>query len=88
MDMTPAPATVKTSRRRVNTYVVPTAKRRDDLVWQTRQRLQAKDSDANGVAARVGSGSKTMVPNFFVPATEKRRDDLRWAGRTEMALMR
>ena len=88
MDMTPAPATVKTSRRRVNTYVVPTAKRRDDLVWQTRQRLQAKDSDANGVAARVGSGSKTMVPNFFVPATEKRRDDLRWAVRTEMALMR
>ena len=63
-------------------------RRRDDLVWQTRQRLQAKDSDANGVAARVGSGSKTMVPNFFVPATEKRRDDLRWAVRTEMALMR
>ena len=82
------PAPLQISRRRHNEYVVPTAKRRDDLVWQTRQRLQAKDSDANDVAARVGSGSKTMVPNFFVPATEKRRDDLRWAVRTETALMR
>ena len=68
---------------RPNVYVVPTAKRRDDLVWQTRQRMRMKDADAGG-RAKTG-GAKQMVPNRFVPATEKRRDDLRWAVRTEMA---
>ena len=58
-------------------------KRRDDLVWQTRQRMRMKDADAGG-RAKTG-GAKQMVPNRFVPATEKRRDDLRWAVRTEMA---
>ena len=82
----PPLATVRGSRRRVNTYVVPTTKRRDDLVWETRLRMRHTDSDAGGLAARTRS--KPMVPNTFVPATEKRRDDLRWAVRAEMAYSR
>ena len=81
----PPPETMKAARRRVNTYVVPTSKRRDDLVWETRQRMRMQDSDAGG-RTKTG-GPKRMVPNRFVPATEKRRDDLRWAVRTEMAWM-
>ena len=83
IDMSPAPRTVQMAKRKVNTYVVPTSKRRDDLVWQTRQRLRNADIDAGGVGARAPS--KRMVPNSFVPATEKRRDDLRWHVRAEMA---
>lgn len=79
----PPPETLKVPKIRPNAYVVPTAKRRDDLVWQTRQRMRMKDADAGG-RAKTG-GAKQMVPNRFVPATEKRRDDLRWAVRTEMA---
>lgn len=79
----PPPETLKAPKIRPNVYVVPTAKRRDDLVWQTRQRMRMKDADAGG-RAKTG-GAKQMVPNRFVPATEKRRDDLRWAVRTEMA---
>ena len=86
IDMTPAPQTVTASRRKQNTYVVPTARRRDDLVWETRQRLRNADVDAGGVSA--GTPRKRMVPNKFVPVTEKRRDDLRWAVRTEMAWIR
>lgn len=86
IDMSPAPRTVQMAKRSVNNYVVPTAKRRDDLVWQTRQRLRQADVDAGGVSARTPS--KRLVPNAFVPATEKRRDDLRWAVRTEMAWVR
>jgi hypothetical protein len=83
----PQPAvTVRAAKRRVYTYVVPTSKRRDDLVWQTRLRLRQSDSDANGVGCMRG-GTKRLVPNRFVPVTEKRRDDLRWAVRTEMAWM-
>ena len=87
IDMSPAPRTVKLAKRTVNNYVVPTAKRRDELVWQTRQRLRQADPDAGGGAGGAATG-KRMVPNSFVPATEKRRDDLRWAVRTEMAWIR
>ena len=79
---TPA-ATVAASRRRPNSYVVPTAKRRDDLVWQTRMRMRETDPDAGGKAHRPHS--KQLQPNRFVPCTEKRRDDLRWAQRAQMA---
>ena len=78
-------STVVAPRRRVNTYVVPTSKRRDDLVWQTRLRMRYADPDAGGKPTRARS--KTMVPNRFVPATEKRRDDLRWAVRNDMAFI-
>ena len=80
----PPPETMKAPRRRANEYVVPTSKRRDELVWQTRQRLRMMDSDAGG-RVKSSRGTKQLVPNTFVPATEKRRDDLRWAVRTEMA---
>lgn len=83
MSSPPPPETLKVPRVRPNSYIVPTAKRRDDLVWQTRQRMRLKDADAGG-RTKIG-GAKQMVPNRFVPATEKRRDDLRWAVRTEMA---
>jgi hypothetical protein len=79
----PSPmATVAATRRRINSYVVPTTKRRDDVVWQTRQRMRQSDTDARG---RVQSRGKSIKPNTFVPVTEKRRDDLRWAVRSEMA---
>ena len=78
--------TVAAPRRRINTYEVPTSKRRDELVWSVRQAMRNSDADAGGLAARTPS--KRIVPNTFVPATEKRRDDLRWAVRTEMAWVR
>jgi hypothetical protein len=53
IDAAPARATVKNSKRRVNAYVVPTAKSRDDLVWETRTRLRRADADAGGTAART-----------------------------------
>lgn len=78
------PVPLRKIGRKHNEYVVPTSKRRDDLVWQTRMRMRQTDADANGVAAK-SPRAKQMVPNTFVPVTEKRRDDLRWAVRTEMA---
>lgn len=81
----PTPAgTVAAPRRRPNDYVVPTSKRRDDLVWQTRLRMRQADADAGG-RNLSRPRSKQMLPNKFVPCTEKRRDDLRWAQRAQMA---
>ncbi len=79
----PPPSTVAAPRRRPNEYVVPTSKRRDDLVWQTRMRMRTADADAGGKPLRPRS--KQLHPNRFVPCTEKRRDDLRWAQRAQMA---
>jgi hypothetical protein len=74
----PSPATRQVSRRRPPPeYVVPTAKRRDDVVWETRMRMRA--------GAAPSPRHKKMVPNTYVPATDKRRDDLRWQVRAEMA---
>ncbi len=74
------PSTVQASRINPNRYVVPTTKRRDALVWETRQRLRESTNVPIG-----GSKQKKMAVNRFVPPTEKRRDALRWAVRAEMA---
>lgn len=76
----PAPARTITSSNRVrartpkaNAYVVPSTKRRDALVWETRLRMrQARQ------AGSTPKPQKTMVPNSFVPPTDKPRRDLRW----------
>ena len=81
------PTTAAAPRRRPNSYVVPTSKRRDDLVWATRVRLLHADADAGG-KLHARARSKQLRPNRFVPCTEKRRDDVRWAVRSEMAYMR
>ena len=86
----PAPVTLAASRRRqpLATYEVPTAKRRDALVMETRQRLRYVDRDslAPGSAGRSSTGrSLGLAPNKDAPPTEKRRDNLRWQVRSEMA---
>ena len=77
------PSTLSSSRRLPNAYVVPTSKRRDDLVWATRQMMRSADPDAGGKTRQPRS--KTMHPNRYVPCTENRRDELRWAQRAQMA---
>ncbi len=73
----PSPRTAAAGRRRPPPeYVVPTAKRRDDVVWETRQRMRAMQTQAS-----TPRRQKKMVPNAYVPAPEKRRDDLRWQAR-------
>ena len=54
---------------------MPPAKRRDDVVWETRMRMRA--------GAAPSPRHKKMVPNTYVPATDKRRDGLRWQVRAE-----
>ena len=83
--------TLAANRRRqpLAAYEVPTAKRRDALVMETRQRLRYVDRDslAPGSAGRSSTGRSLlgMTPNMYVPPTEKRRDNLRWQVRSEMA---
>lgn len=78
----PAPArtavSCKRSSRAQNTYVVPTTKRRDQLIWDTRMRLREGASSST-------PRRKEMVPNKYVPPTEKRRNELRWQVRSDMA---
>ena len=85
-----APVTHAANRRRqpLAAYEVPTSKRRDALVMETRQRLRHVDHDslAPGTAGRSSTGrSLGLAPNKYVPPTEKRRDTLRWQVRSEMA---
>jgi len=86
----PCPIAVRTSvsatrvRSRTlksNTYVVPTTKRRDALVWETRLRM--REAQVRGTTPRP---QKAMVPNSFVPPTDKPRHDLRWQVRSDMAM--
>jgi len=78
----PAPATRQQSRRRAPpSYVVPTAKRRDDVVWETRMRMRRQASEP----AMPRRQRKPLERNSFVPPNEKRRDGLRWQVRAEMA---
>lgn len=88
------PQTREGSRRRQAppgqplSFVVPTAKRRDDVVWETRLRMKAM---RDGLHAASNGGplaprrQKAHARNTFVPPTEKRRDSLRWAVRADMA---
>ena len=57
------PVTAAAPRRRVNTYVVPTSKRRDDVVWATRQRMR---ENTNVPSPRM-AGRKQMIPNMCAP---------------------
>eukprot|EP00908_Phaeocystis_cordata_P026235 Transcript_8703.p1 GENE.Transcript_8703~~Transcript_8703.p1 ORF type:complete len:359 (+),score=94.01 Transcript_8703:98-1174(+) len=82
----PAPATQQAGRRRptlaMPSYEVPTAKRRDALVTETRQRLRySEQPPARGLSSRPAG----LAPNKYVPPTDKRRDTLRWQVRSEMA---
>lgn len=78
----PAPTTKPQSRRRPPpSYVVPTAKRRDDVIWETRQRMR----QMNESATPRRPSRKDLGPNSFVPCTDKRRDGLRWQVRAQMA---
>ena len=84
------PDTSQASRRRgaalakPPSYVVPTEKRRDAVIWETRERMRR--IAAAGPPPRGGSAGRTrLVPNTYKPPTEKRRDDLRWHVRAEMA---
>lgn len=81
----PAPVTLAASRRRqpLDSYEVPTAKRRDALVMETRERLRYTDRPA--LAPGSAGRSSGRAPNKYVPPTEKRRDSLRWQVRSEMA---
>ena len=84
------PDTSQASRRRgaalakPPSYVVPTEKRRDAVIWETRERMRR--IAAAGPPPRGGSAGRTrLVPNTYKPPTENRRDDLRWHVRAEMA---
>mmetsp|Transcript_1111 Transcript_1111/g.3502 ORF Transcript_1111/g.3502 Transcript_1111/m.3502 type:complete len:312 (+) Transcript_1111:71-1006(+) len=61
-------------------FVVPTSKRRDDVVCAVRERLRASEPVDDGRRP-----ARRLTPNHFVPPTEKRRDALRWQVRVGMA---
>jgi len=77
---TAAPSRIKSRTIKSNSYVVPTSRRRDALVWETRLRMRQAQ-----LAGTKPKPQRAMVPNTFVPPTDKRRSELRWQVRTEMA---
>lgn len=62
-------------------YQVPTEKRRDRVVWETRERLRRDH------VPHQTKFSRPRVPNTYVPPTSKARADLRWQVRTELAVV-
>ena len=74
----PAPVTLAANRRRqpLAAYEVPTSKRRDALVMETRQRLRYVDHDslAPGTAGRSSTGrSLGLAPNKYNKYVAERR---------------
>jgi hypothetical protein len=69
-------------KSRASTAQVPTQKRRDDVVWETRQRL-VRDH----VPHQTKFTSAPRVRNTYVPPTSQRRDELRWQVRSELAVV-
>lgn len=65
-------------------YQVPTQKRRDALIWQTRERLRR---DHVPHQTSFGGTRAKAVRNTYVPPTSLRRDELRWQVRTELAVV-
>lgn len=65
-------------------YIVPTQKRRDDVVWHTRERLRREHAphQTNFAASRAPAARNT-----YVPPTSLRRDELRWQVRAELAVV-
>lgn len=65
-------------------FQVPTEKRRDAVVWQTRQRLRREHVPhvTNFAASRPPAAR-----NAYVPPTSLRRDELRWQVRAELAVV-
>jgi hypothetical protein len=62
---------------------VPTQKRRDAIVWETRERLRHEHEPHRTKFA----SSRPLVRNTFVPPTSLRRDELRWQVRAELAVV-
>mmetsp|Transcript_7111 Transcript_7111/g.18539 ORF Transcript_7111/g.18539 Transcript_7111/m.18539 type:complete len:303 (-) Transcript_7111:478-1386(-) len=62
-------------------YKVPTEKRRDAVVWETRERLRREHEPHRS------KFSQLFVRNTYVPPTSQRRSKLRWQVRSELAVV-
>ena len=68
------PVPLRKIGRKHNEYVVPTSKRRDDLVWQTRMRMRQRTRTPTAWRCRRAK----VVRICSSPLPRIRRDDLRW----------
>jgi hypothetical protein len=64
-------------------FKVPTEKRRDAVVWETRERLRREHEPHRSKFSQ----DKPLVRNTYVPPTSQRRSELRWQVRSELAVV-